>query len=181
MAGSPESWGLIVEDVIFQIDDVDPADRFHEDFIWAPLTGVTPAPQIGWTATQADGVWTFAPPAPPTLTLAQQAIKALGGGVTISLTGSMTLAPTVFPTDAASLNKLTQVTLVITATGGLPGGAAAMPVRDASGNWREFTPDIYKAVAVAISAWAATLQLIIDGYPGAPTALPSSVIPALTV
>ena len=42
------------------------------------VSAVTPAPQVGWTAAQSGGAWTFtAPAAPPGPTLAQQAMVAL--------------------------------------------------------------------------------------------------------
>lgn len=43
--------------------------RFHSDIVAAlvDVTTVNPAPQVGWSATQIAGVWTFAAPAGPTL------------------------------------------------------------------------------------------------------------------
>jgi hypothetical protein len=45
--------------------------------VWTPdISGVTPAPQTGWAATETGGAWTFAAPpalAAPTVALAAQA------------------------------------------------------------------------------------------------------------
>jgi hypothetical protein len=67
---------LIANGLVVQVDaatfDVNPA------LVWADITAITPAPQVGWSATQTSGAWTFAAPAaPPGPTIQQQAQVAL--------------------------------------------------------------------------------------------------------
>jgi hypothetical protein len=68
------------------------AARFSPDFV-AACVRLTPAQiavvRVGWTATEANGVWTFAVPAPPALTAAQQA-AALKASALVALSASDT-------------------------------------------------------------------------------------------
>jgi hypothetical protein len=148
--------------------------------VWVDVTSVSPAPQPSWTATQTDGVWTFVGPVVPAPTLAQQAGAAISAGVTVTLSGSVTLAATLFPTDAATQSKLGAVITTLIATSAFPGGAATYPMRDSAGTWHTFTPGQYTKVAGAIAAYVAALFLIVDGNPMSAVALPSSAI-SLTV
>ena len=116
----------------------------------------------------------------PALTLAQQAAAALAAGVEIALSGSMTLTPTVFPTDPVTQAKLNAVSTVVLKTGAFPGGATEYPMKDAAGDWHTFTVGQYEAVATAIAAYVAPLDLIIDGNPLNATALPANSV-SLTV
>lgn len=114
---------------------------------------------------------TIAPPAP---TLAQQAATAMNAGFTITLSGTITLAATLFPCDTATQAKLGAVVTTVIATQKFPGGATSYPMRDSSGAWHTFTEAQYTAVAGAISAYVSALDLIIDGNPLSATALPSA-------
>lgn len=132
-----------------------------------------------WTA-RLTGLWAvssrvlmpYTPPT-PTLTFEQQAAQAVAAGLLVSLSGSMTLPPTLFPTDADTQRKLGGVIAVINTSGMFPGGAATFPIKDSDGDWVAFTIDQYKAVAGAIATYVAALDLIIDGNPLNVSALPS--------
>jgi hypothetical protein len=53
--------------------DGDITKMFHPSMVWVDVTSATPAPQVGWSATQTAGAWTFAVPAGPSAaTLWQQ-------------------------------------------------------------------------------------------------------------
>lgn len=132
--------------------------------------GVSPAQ--GWTY---DGTFA-APPAAPEPTLAQQAAAAIGSGLTISLSGSITLAATLFPTDVRTQGKLAAVVTTINATGTFPGGGTSYPMKDAAGAWHTLDLAQYKAVAGAIGAYVAALDLIIDGNPTGAGALPAASV-----
>lgn len=119
----------------------------------------------------------FINPAP---TLATSAAAALAAGLTLALSGTLTLAATVFPTDSVTTAKLATVITTINANGSFPGGATEYPMKDASGAWHTLTVDQYKAVAGAIAAYVAPLDLIIDGNPLGATALPVASV-SLTV
>jgi hypothetical protein len=165
---------LIANGLVVQIE----ANRFpvHPELVWLDVSAVTPPPEVGWTYDGAD----FAPPVAPTLTLVQQAALALSVGLTISLSGTLTLAPTLFPTDPVATGKIADVITTVTATGAFPGGATSYPMKDAANAWHVFTVSQYKSVAAAISGYVSTLVLIIDGYPQAPTTLPANSV-TLTV
>lgn len=151
-----------------------PANCFHADiaaaFVVVPA-GVTPA--VGWSYA---GSTFSAPPAPPAPTLAQQAAAVIDGGLTIALSGSITLAATRFPTDAATQGKLAAVVTTINATGSFPGGGTSYPMKDAAGAWHTFTVAQYKSVAGAIAAYVAALDLIIDGNPTSASVLPAASV-----
>lgn len=130
----------------------------------------------------SDGKLVSYTPPTPVLTLIQQAQKALYAGVTISLTGSITLAPTLFPCDPVTTGKLSTVLNILNATGSFPGGSSTYQMKDMENPvvWHTFTGPQYSAVVLAIGNYVAPLDLIIDGNPNV-TTLPNSVIPTLTV
>lgn len=142
---------------------------------WAARS-TTPA---GWEVSSGTLTARVSPPILPP-TLAQQAAAAVNAGLTIALSGSITLPATLFPTDAATQGKLGAVVTVLGATGSFPDGAASYPMKDASGTWHTLTAGQYKAVAGAIASYVAALDLVIDGNPFAVSALPAASI-ALTV
>ena len=119
-------------------------------------------------------------PVPPALTLAQQTAAAIAAGLTITLTGTLTLGPTVFPTDSATTAKIGAIATTLLATGAFPGGATSYPMKDAAGVWHTFTVAQYTKVAGALAAYVAALDLIVDGNPFDATALPTASI-TLTV
>jgi hypothetical protein len=119
---------------------------------------------------------TLEPAATAPVPLASQAATAINEGVTIALTGSVTLAATVFPTDVVTTGKIANVITTVIAASGFPGGATSYPMRDMSGAWHTFTIAQYTKVAAAISAYVADLDLIADGNPRGATSLPSSSI-----
>lgn len=125
------------------------------------------------------GVLTAGAAPAPALTLAQQAQAAMAAGLTVTLSGTLTLAATVFPTDPTTQTKIDGVMTTVNTTGAFAGGATTFPMRDAANVWHPFTVAQYKAVALAIDEFATTLDLIIDGNPSV-TALPATSI-ALTV
>ena len=147
---------------------------------WVDIDALSPQPAQGWSAAQKGSTWTFTAPSAPSLTLAQQAVIALSAGVTISLSGTMTLAATAFPIDANTQQKIGAVVTTLLATGAFPGGATTYPMKDAAGSWHTFTETQYKTVAGAIAAYVASLTLIVDGNPTNAADLPSSTI-SLTV
>lgn len=137
------------------------------------VTGVEPRPQVRWIQ---DTGGKFSPPPPFVPTLAQQAQAALHAGLSVTLSGATTLAATLFPTDPTAQQKLSAVASTIAVTGGFPGGVATMPLRDMAGVWHTLNLPQWKAVAGAIAAYAAELQLIVDGNPLDATALPAASV-----
>ena len=128
----------------------------------------------GW-AVSAGALVQYTPP-PPVLTLAQQAANAAISGITITLSGTMTLAATRFPTDAATQRKLAAVITALVATGDFPSGMLSYPMIDATGTWHTFTIAQYKAVAAAVASFVSACDLISDGNPLGATELPADIV-----
>lgn len=144
------------------------------------VSNVDPRPEAGWNATLRGSAWSFSAPSMPTPTLAQQAAAACLAGVTISLSGSIELGSTLFPTDDVTRQSLGAVLTTLMVTGSFPGGATTYPLKDAGGTWHTFTEAQYKAVAGAILTYIAALSLIMSGNPLGATELPSASL-ALSV
>ena len=132
----------------------------------------------------------FAAPATPTqlaaafpsygvVPLAQQAASALAAGLTISLSGSLTLSATLFPTDPTTTAKIIAM-VAMAGQGVLPIGATDYPMKDSAGIWHHFIAAQYIKVGGAIASYASALDLIADGNPLGATALPSASV-SLTV
>lgn len=132
----------------------------------------------GW-AVQNGELIAYTPPAPAP-TFAQQAAAAVGAGLSVALSGAVTLAATLFPTDPITTAKIGAVVTTLLATGAFPGGAASYPMKDSTGAWHTFAAAQYTAVAGAIAAHVAALDLIADGNPLDATALPAAQV-SLTV
>lgn len=49
----------------------------HSDLTWVDVSSRAPQPEVGWSAAEASGMWTFAAPATAPETLAQQARAAI--------------------------------------------------------------------------------------------------------
>jgi hypothetical protein len=174
-------YALIAGDtgLILQIDPatfpVAPAFAWSSD-----ISGVSPAPQVGWTAQGGGDTWAFSAPAAPAQTLFQQAAFAVSAGLTVTLSGSITLAATLFPTDLATQTKLGNVVTTVMSTQKFPGGSTTFPMKDSSGAWHDFTVVQYTTVAGAISAYVAAIDLIVDGNPNGAAALPPSSVSLTT-
>ena len=132
----------------------------------------------GW-AVSGGKLVAYSHPA-PVPTLAQQAQDAIQAGLTITLSGSLTLAATRFPTDASTQSKLNAIATVLATTGAFPDGSTSYPMKDSADSWHVFTVAQYKAVAGAIASYVAALYLIADGNPLSATALPTASV-SLTV
>lgn len=128
----------------------------------------------GWAVSNGALV-AYTPPLPAP-TLAQLAASAELAGLTITLSGTLTLAATLFPTDPTTQTKIGAVVTTINTTGTFAGGATVWPMKDASGVWHTLTVPQYKAVAGVIDTYVSALDLIIDGNPLGATALPPSSV-----
>ncbi|WP_428492173.1 hypothetical protein [Rhodopila sp.] len=149
-----------------------------------PNQGTVEASDTRWSAffatLPASAQAALTPPTQPIVLLPQQAAAAMAAGITLTLSGSITLASTVFPTDPATQTKIGGVVTTLVASGSFPGGVSSYPMKDANGTWHSFNASQYKVVAGAIASYAATLDLIIDGNPLQATSLPAASV-TLTV
>lgn len=73
------AYARVYEGVVAELfsTDGDMAKMFHPDMIWVDVTDTVPAPVVGWTAAEVDGVWSFAAPIPPVPTDAELKAAAL--------------------------------------------------------------------------------------------------------
>ena len=152
-----------------------------------PASDLVEVPADIWTAhygntngyaVSAGALVAYTPP-PPTLTLEQQAANAAISGLTITLSGTMTLAATLFPTDRKTQKAIESMNAMARA-GVLPLGSTTYPMIDVNEKWHHFTASQYQAVAGAIGAYVAACDLIAAGNPLGVSALPQNSI-ALTV
>jgi len=126
-------------------------------------------PKRGWHYTNN----TFSPTGTrPVLTLAQQALAAASGGLTVTLKGSIDLPATLFPTDVATQRRIDQVAIFLNTPNS--GGLESFPIKDVSGVWHILTVAQYTAVISAIMSYVVMCNLIADGNPLNVTELPSS-------
>ena len=148
-----------------------------------PASDLVEVPADIWTAHYANtngyavsnGTLVAYTPPPPTLTLTQQAANAATGGLTITLSGTMTLAATLFPTDTKTQKAIESMNAMARA-GVLPLGSTTYPMIDASGTWHHFTAAQYQAVAGAIAAYVSACDLIAAGNPLGVTELPAASV-----
>ena len=148
--------------------------------------GTLPAGAIECTQAQAEdpSAWlvkdsAIAQAPAPVLTLAQQAAAASVAGLSIALSGTMTLAATLFPTDTKTQKAVESMNAMARA-GVLPLGSTSYPMIDVNEKWHHFTAAQYQAVAGAIAAYVSTCDLIAAGNPLGVTALPQNSV-VLTV
>ena len=148
-----------------------------------PASELVEVPADIWTAhygntngyaVSAGTLVAYTPPA-PTLTLAQKAANAAVSGLTIALSGTMTLAETLFPTDARTQKAIESMN-AMARVGVLPLGSTTYPMIDASGTWHHFTASQYQAVAGAIAAYVSACDLIAAGNPLGVTELPAASV-----
>ena len=125
-------------------------------------------------AVSAGALVAYTPP-PPVLTLAQEAANAAVSGLTIALSGTITLAATLFPTDTKTQKAIESMNAMARA-GVLPLGSTTYPMIDASGTWHHFTAAQYQAVAGASAAYVSACDLIAAGNPLGVTELPAASV-----
>jgi hypothetical protein len=132
--------------------------------VWtSDISSVTPAPQPGWTATEAAGAWTFAaPPAPPTPTLAQQAAAALTAGLTIT-SPTLDLTSVTFDVGSDTQSHINSEINAILLTGAFADGGATVSWPDMAGVDHTFTVAQAKAFFAAVGAYVAALFKVQNG------------------
>ena len=124
------SFALVLNNQIIQIDP----EQFPvaSGLSWTTdISAISPAPQVGWTAQEAAGVWSFTAPAAPTVAQQAQALLA-AGACQIASTGTPAIDGT-YAIDANSRAMLGEIIAGINAGDGLPGGGASFIYDDAQG------------------------------------------------
>ncbi|WP_428485937.1 hypothetical protein [Rhodopila sp.] len=163
------AWGRIYDSLIAEQTAIDPTGRFDASMLWVNLAGITPTPQLGWSASETNGTWSFtAPPPPPAPTLAEQAITAMSAGLTISSAGTPALDGTYACDDTAQANLNSMYNLIQRAGGNaFPGGLSALPWPLLSGAVVTFTSvSAFLAVETAIGDYVLTLDLVVTTNAG---------------
>lgn len=134
-------------------------------FIEVP-SGVTVAP--GWA--YGDGAFS-PPPAPPALTLAQQAQSAIAAGCQIVSTATPALDGT-YACDTAAQARLTAIQTRINAGLGLPLDLDTIDWVDMAGEPHAFTAAEFTALARAVSDYVYQLDMLVLGQGSALPAQP---------
>ncbi|MBW4089886.1 MAG: hypothetical protein HIU82_02085 [Proteobacteria bacterium] len=137
------------------------------------ITGVSPAPAVGWS--YSDGGFT-APPSPPAPTLAQQAAALITGGIAITSSGTPALNGT-YSTGAAAQQNAAHMMGFINANGKFPGTSGTLVWLDAAGQPHTFaTTAEFGAFYTAAFDFVADCQMImLTGSGTLPS--PSATIP----
>lgn len=138
---------------------------------WEQIDTLSPVPGIGWTATQSGGVWSFAAPAAPSLTLAQQAQALLAGGLALTSTGTPALNGT-YGADAATIAYVNSEMTSLLKNGVFADGSTSVYWPDAGGALHVFNVAQFEGFAAALAAFVAGARKCIIGVSGA--ALPAA-------
>jgi hypothetical protein len=155
-----------VAEIVPPLDGFPLAERFTPTYV-AACVDIPAGTTVSLGDSYASGAF-GPPPAPPTPSLAQQAEALLAGGVTLTVTGSLTLTA-LFPTDASTQKHLSRIEQVVNTTGKFPNDAATWPVAASVAGvpgWHALTSGQFKAVATAISNFIAPAELIALGFAG---------------
>lgn len=165
--------GGVVRKLFTPPGDLGINDCFHGALTWVDVTAVTPAPQVGWTATETNGSWSFATPVAPVLTLAQQAALLLTAGLTIASTGTPAIDG-VYGCDTETRATIAEVTAGINAGHGLPGGGSTFDFNLRNGTGVTFPATaVFLAAAVAIRDFVYGCSQVVNGRSGT---LPSASV-----
>lgn len=132
------------------------------------MTAVNPQPQPRWTY---DG-HALAPPAPPTLTLPQQADALLAGPVTVQCASLPALNGT-YPIDVTTQGQITDIASAINAGLGLPGGGDTFNWPDTTGAAHPWPAPQLTAFAKAVMNFVYACAQVVQGHS---STLPSSTI-----
>ncbi|WP_311886740.1 MULTISPECIES: tail fiber assembly protein [unclassified Pseudomonas] len=73
------TYARVSEELVHELfsTDGDMAEMFHPDMVWVDITDLDVIPNVGWSASQKNGVWSFSEPALPVLTDAELKAAAL--------------------------------------------------------------------------------------------------------
>lgn len=156
-------------------DGIAITDIFAPPQVWVERPADSSA-MPGWTATQAGDVWTFTPPSPlPPLTLAQQAVMALGQGLAVSSSGNPELDAT-YACDPGQWVKVMAISQYVAVNGTFPNKQTSLPMKDMAGTPHTFpSTTVFQSFATAVGDYVTALNLIIDGTSSA-TTLPQAAV-----
>jgi hypothetical protein len=171
------TYARIQDNKVAELIAFNPAGKFHSSIVWANTTGVSPAPEIGWAATETDGQWTFTPPAAaPAPTLADQARAALIAGCAVHSTAHPTLDG-IYPLTDKALLDATQTSLYILINNKFPADQTEWPVLDINNQVHLIDdPQALQAAYTAVFDYAAKLKMIIAQGDNATGELPAQPV-----
>jgi hypothetical protein len=162
------TWAHIVNGIVVELTDIDPAGRFHPDLVWVDCTA-TPSVAQGWSY---DGSAFAAPPTPPPPNLQQQAFALLGSPVTVQCTSVPALNGT-YPIDQTTQGQITGIAAAISAGLGLPGGGSTFNWPDTSGTAHPWPATQFTALAKAVMNFVYDASQVAQGHG---TTLPSTTL-----
>lgn len=160
-------YALVLNGFVVQVA----ASKFevYSDLQWAPISSDTTV-EVGYGATESNGVWTFTAPVAPPQTLAEQAAAALSAGLAITSTSTPALDGT-YAVDEAPQRRLNRVSVYLQINGVFPGGSSTITWLDTGGGKHVFDATQFKALASASGDYVAALDDVILGLS---TALPGA-------
>jgi hypothetical protein len=154
---------------------------FNPALQWVECDG-TPGVAVGWSATETNGAWTFAAPAAPAQSPAQQAQSLVSTGIVITSTSGGWSATFPTQTDATGASVWTmvlaeQVALVANNNAAFADGSKAVQWPDVTGALHSLTPTQFQAFAMAMGAFVAGCRNVINGVSGATLPATAATIP----
>lgn len=163
-------YALIFNGTVQQIEEA--TFSVCSPLLWVDVSAVSPAPQVGWSATQANGAWSFAAPVAPAPTLSQLAKGQLAAGVAVAFATSTSLSATYATTLAAQFKIASEASWLIK-NGTFINGTASLVLVDATGVQRTFNPTQFAAFEAAYAPYVSAVDLVADSNAGT---LPAAVL-----
>ena len=165
-------YGLVLSGAIIQIDAA--AFPVASPLVWTgDISAVLPAPQVGWTATETGGAWTFTPPVIPALTLAQQVPVLLAVGLGIVSTGTPALSGT-YAADPDTVGYINSEVNSILLNNTFADGTTSIEWPDTAGTLHAMTIAQFKTVAAELGVFVSGIRKCVIGAAGA--ALPAASV-----
>lgn len=175
---SGKTYAQIMNGIVHWIFTSSDLPEYNENtFIAVDVTTVSPQPQIGWSAGEVSGTWTFTAPAGPNSAqlAAAAAEAAIAAGVIITSAGTPALNST-YSLSQTSITKLTGTIVNILADGTFPGAESTQPWPDSSGDIHVFNDlATFKAFATAIAGYYSAVSTYGDSG-GTHGSLPSNAL-----
>lgn len=141
------TWALVVDGVVVETTEIDPAGRFHRSLTWIDITG-SPSIVPGWTYSGAAG---FMPPAgPQSPTPQQQSDRLLAQGLHVVSASTPTLNGW-YAVDAASRANIVAIETSLNAGRGFPpNNASEFSYPDMSWFYHVFDTEQFTNFAAAV-------------------------------
>lgn len=133
----------------------------HDTLKWAPIPSGTTV-NIGDSATESNGTWTFTPAPAIVLTLAQKALEKLGDGLNVTSASTPSLNGKYSITGEMQAN-LVALEGYYNKFNSFPNKQSTVKIRDMKGTTHTFTYAQFEELFQALGDYHAALEGCIDG------------------